>query len=61
MFTLIYELVLYDFLGWTSQTNEYLNLESLALAITTVLMVIATIGIFKIAVILLSIPFRFFT
>lgn len=60
MFTLVYELVLYDFLGWTSQTNDYLGLEALALAITTVIMVIATIGLFKIAVLLLSLPFRFF-
>lgn len=60
MFTLVYELVLYDLLGWTSQTNDYLGLEALALAITTVLMVIAVVGLFKIAIYLLSLPFRFF-
>lgn len=58
MFATIYELILIDLLGWTISTNSAYGLESLALAITTVIMVIAVIGLFNIVVALLSVPFR---
>ena len=58
MFATIYELILIDLLGWTTSTNSAYGLESLALAITTVIMVIAVIGLFNIVVALLSVPFR---
>jgi hypothetical protein len=58
MFNTVYELILNQLLGYTANTPELYDLPALALAITTVIMVIAVIGLFNIAVALLSLPFR---
>lgn len=58
MFDTIYQLVLNDLLGYTVNTPALYDLPALALSITTVIMVIAVLGLFNIAVALLSVPFR---
>ena len=59
MFDMLYELVLYDLLQYVpEQSYQLLNHEMLALVITTVLMLVIVYAIFKIAVLLISLPFR---
>lgn len=60
MFDTIYQLVLNDLLGYTANTPALYDLPALALSITTVIMVIAVIGLFNIVVALISMPFGWF-
>lgn len=58
MFDLLYELVLYDLLGYTQNSYQVLSHQSIAVVVTTIFMLILVWGIFKIGLFLLTFPFR---
>jgi hypothetical protein len=58
MFQLLYDMVLIDLLGYTDTAPEILNIPTLALVLTTILMILAVFTIFKVALALLSLPFK---
>jgi hypothetical protein len=51
-------MVLIDLLGYTDNAPEILNIPTLALVLTTILMILAVFTIFKVALALLSLPFK---
>jgi hypothetical protein len=58
MFQLLYDMVLIDLLGYTDTAPEILNIPTLALVLTTILMILIVFTIFKVALVLLSLPFK---
>jgi hypothetical protein len=58
MFQLLYDMVLIDLLGYTDNAPEILNIPTLALVLTTILMILIIFTIFKVALVLLSLPFK---
>jgi len=58
MFQLLYDMVLIDLLGYTDNAPEILNIPTVALVLTTILMILAVFTIFKVALALLSLPFK---
>ena len=58
MFQLLYDMVLIDLLGYTDTAPEILNIPTLALVLTTILMILIIFTIFKVALVLLSLPFK---
>jgi len=58
MFQLLYDMVLIDLLGYTDNAPEILNIPTLALVLTTILMILIVFTIFKVALVLLSLPFK---
>ena len=58
MFQLLYDMVLIDLLGYTDTAPEILNIPTVALVLTTILMILAVFTIFKVALALLSLPFK---
>jgi len=58
MFQLLYDMVLIDLLGYTDNAPDILNIPTLALVLTTILMILIVFTIFKVALVLLSLPFK---
>jgi len=58
MFQLLYDMVLIDLLGYTDTAPDILNIPTLALVLTTILMILIIFTIFKVALVLLSLPFK---
>jgi len=58
MIDLMYEVILYDLLGYTVNSYEVIPYHSIALVLTIILSIIFVFGFFKLALFLLTFPFR---